>query len=340
MWFYQRSIKENHEYLADEAVIRSGYSPACYHATLINQSLNIPVFQFVNSFAYYKFKRITMMKKENSNPFKKLAVLLLVPAASFLFWAFAEPEYRVTTVESPQQQGNVLLTADDLARVENINVFNVLDTPVVSGRDLQKTINRSLDEEVAVIGYGKMDTIIKESSIPTNGEIKVISYRNIDTLSIRNNLASSPLIIIDGKESTHATLEKLKADEIESISVLKDASATAVYGEKSKKGVVIVTTKRIFNSPEVLVKEKDNSRIIVRIEGLSSDISPLLIIDGEESSPAIFKELEPDEIESISILKDASATAVYGEKGKKGVIIVITKKNNNFPKRQEADITG
>ena len=36
----------------------------------------------------------------------------------------------------------------------------------------------------------------------------------------------------------------------------------------------------------------------------------------------------PDKIESVNILKDESATAVYGEKGKNGVILVVTKKGN------------
>ncbi len=53
--------------------------------------------------------------------------------------------------------------------------------------------------------------------------------------------------------------------------------------------------------------------------------SPLILVDGVERS---FTNLDPEEISSISILKDASATAVYGVKGANGVVIVNTKRGS------------
>jgi len=43
----------------------------------------------------------------------------------------------------------------------------------------------------------------------------------------------------------------------------------------------------------------------------------------------IFVKVKPEDIESISVLKDAHATAIYGEKGKNGVIIITMKKKSN-----------
>lgn len=67
----------------------------------------------------------------------------------------------------------------------------------------------------------------------------------------------------------------------------------------------------------------DQSEIVIR--GLSSwnTSAPLTLVDGVERD---FKNLDPNEIETISILKDASATAVFGAKGANGVIIVTTKR--------------
>jgi TonB-dependent SusC/RagA subfamily outer membrane receptor len=69
----------------------------------------------------------------------------------------------------------------------------------------------------------------------------------------------------------------------------------------------------------------DDPRIFVRgvgslTEGLSE---PLILVDGVERS---FSQLDPNEIEDISILKDASSTAVFGVRGANGVIIVTTKR--------------
>lgn len=65
-----------------------------------------------------------------------------------------------------------------------------------------------------------------------------IFIRGVASLTEAN---SAPLLIVDGVERP---FDNLDADEIESFSVLKDASATAVYGVRGANGVIIVTTKR------------------------------------------------------------------------------------------------
>lgn len=84
----------------------------------------------------------------------------------------------------------------------------------------------------------------------------------------------------------------------------------------------------------------DNPEIYVRgIASLTTTASqPLMIVDGVERS---FMSLDPNEIESISILKDASATAVYGVRGANGVIIVTTKRGKlGAPKISASFSTG
>ena len=64
---------------------------------------------------------------------------------------------------------------------------------------------------------------------------------------------------------------------------------------------------------------------IIRVRGVGSlnDSTPLVLVDGVERS---FTQLDANEIESISVLKDASATAVFGVRGANGVILVTTKR--------------
>ena len=68
----------------------------------------------------------------------------------------------------------------------------------------------------------------------------------------------------------------------------------------------------------------------VRIRGISSLIGgndPLVVVDGVQGNMDLLNQIPPSEIASMDILKDASATAVYGSRGAAGVIIVSTKKN-------------
>ena len=68
----------------------------------------------------------------------------------------------------------------------------------------------------------------------------------------------------------------------------------------------------------------------VRIRGISSLIGgndPLVVVDGIQGNMDLLNQIPPSEIASVDILKDASATAVYGSRGAAGVIIVSTKTN-------------
>jgi len=67
----------------------------------------------------------------------------------------------------------------------------------------------------------------------------------------------------------------------------------------------------------------DNSEIYIRGISTFTSSSPLILVDGVERS---FNNIDPEDIESFSILKDASATAVYGVRGANGVILIQTKK--------------
>ncbi len=81
--------------------------------------------------------------------------------------------------------------------------------------------------------------------------------------------------------------------------------------------------------PGALTEEEMNTKFYVRgITSFQSDANsdPLILIDGVESSKLELSRLVVEDIESFSVLKDASATAMYGARGANGVILVTTKK--------------
>ena len=100
-------------------------------------------------------------------------------------------------------------------------------------------------------------------------------------------------------------MAKLDQETIESIDVLKDKSATALYGDKGKDGVLIIKTKA---------------------KGLK-ERNPLIVLDGKIVTKTEMDNLSPHSIESINVLKGKNATDLYAEKGKDGVIIITSKKN-------------
>ena len=81
--------------------------------------------------------------------------------------------------------------------------------------------------------------------------------------------------------------------------------------------------------PGALTEEEMNTKFYIR--GITSfqtgaNVDPLILIDGVESSKLDLSRMAPEDIESFSVLKDASATAMYGARGANGVILITTKR--------------
>jgi len=92
VWPYKKSLQETHEYLADCGVIAQGFSPAKYQLLMFEQHVGLKLFEFANNFKQSQIKRrITMMTKIRSGSAARLKLLLVLPLATLLVIAFAEP---------------------------------------------------------------------------------------------------------------------------------------------------------------------------------------------------------------------------------------------------------
>ena len=84
----------------------------------------------------------------------------------------------------------------------------------------------------------------------------------------------------------------------------------------------------------VEVQRLANGGVSIRIRGsrsLKSDQEPLLVVDGvpqRAGEGGTLSDLDPRDIKSIDVLKDAGATAIYGSRGANGVILITTKRAN------------
>ena len=191
--------------------------------------------------------------------------------------------------------GNFSLNAPAGAKLE-ISYIGMNSTSVKAGKNMKVVLdpdNKSLDE-VIVVAYG---TAKKSAFTGSAGEVKasdidvhvtstatsalvgkvagiqatsasgepgsapVIRVRGIGSL----NASSAPLYIVDGAPY-EAGVANINPQDIESISVLKDASASAIYGARGANGVVIITTKRAKMGQDAQVKFDakwgSNSRLI------------------------------------------------------------------------------
>jgi TonB family protein len=92
IWIYSKLIRENHEYLADEEVLKKS-DPGVYKAVLLNKMIKLPVFNITQPFTYsLNKKRFDMMKKMEIPFRKKLKVLVIVPVVAIMIYAFSVPK--------------------------------------------------------------------------------------------------------------------------------------------------------------------------------------------------------------------------------------------------------
>lgn len=164
----------------------------------------------------------------------------------------------------------------------------------------------------------------------------------------------NPVYVIDGKVSSKLVVEAINPEMIATINVFKGKKAEAVYGEAGANGVVEVYTKDFIQSEE-LKKDKnidapeEKTTFIIRetkAAGVQEELNkgeeatisiksatatePLFVVDDEifergDGSPGDIKDLDPNDIASINVLKDQSAFDKYGTKGVNGVVEIYTK---------------
>lgn len=281
IWLYEKAIRNNHEYLADQAVL-TDHEQAEYQKTLVNQWFKVPVFPVTNSFSYSnQLKRINMMKKNNSSPAKQLFALLSVPALALFMWAFAEPEYIQTNnnISKPAIQKDSVIYA--LVSPENINtVQNGTDSVlhlqhhvmledsiqpliIIDGKKSDTNIKdidpdnihslNVLKDNVALEKYGEegkngvIEITTRKTAVSVSCEQqentanKPLLPQNTDLMTFPKG--ESPLFIIDN-EKTNQNINTIDPASILSISVIKNEETLKVYGEEGKNGVVIITTRR------------------------------------------------------------------------------------------------
>jgi len=332
-WLLRLELQNIHEYQADEKVLAEGANAKNYHLSLIRQCVGEYKFALANNFEYNNLhKRIKMTMKTKSSSRQKwlygtigLSVMLCIVVLSFNGLKAKAADLKEMIQSELLPTDSIKKSTPAVVRIRKVAAKNnaTIATPIMVDTvapDTKIRVRLSPNEDVRVVGYG-------------NQSAKDVEKNGITTW---NGLA--PLIIVDGKEFPQG-LGSVNISDVQTIQVLKDASATAIYGEKGKSGVILITTKEYAASHknEMIIrkveakntntdyKNQTNKKVEVRVAGYGTlnGAKPLIIVDGVESS----EDINPKDVDRVQVLKDASATKLYGDKGKNGVILVTTKKN-------------
>lgn len=127
-------------------------------------------------------------------------------------------------------------------------------TGAVTTVDVSKTLEARPYSDISKALQGAVPGLSIISSSGQLGKQPTISIRGLGTLS--NDAKSKPLIVVDGVPMEDISL--LNTQDIENISVLKDAASTSIYGTRAAFGVILITTKSAQKTDRVAVNYTNN----------------------------------------------------------------------------------
>ncbi|MEO3406754.1 TonB-dependent receptor [Mucilaginibacter sp. CAU 1740] len=209
--------------------------------------------------------------------------------------------------------------------------YSTQEVHIGSKTDMDVTLasnNQGLDE-IVVVGYGKTTRITSTGSVST---VSAADIRTVPTANVQNALAgklpgffsqqssgqpgkdasdffirgksslnadgNKPLIIVDDIEYTYDQLQQINVNEIETISILKDASTTAIYGIKGANGVLVVTTRRgKAGKPQVNLRSETGLQSPTRTPKFLDSYNSALLINQAQANDGIPQEFTQQDLD-------------------------------------------
>ena len=367
VWIAARRLTEAEEFEADSDVLTSGYDRAEYMQTIFKQLFGYSpeiANGLRNSLTKKRFKMMTTQTKSRHSLLRLAGIL---PALIGLLCAFSFTT-RAAVIVAPAT-GTGIETAPG-QETQNAGDEKKDKTRSVSIEVRSKDKGALSGAIVQVIGttQGTVTDTDGHAEIAVPGGSKLmISYPGYEpaTVDKQHSQKEASVVVLLRTENKAASSSNQGAATTEkqvAVTVLKDGEplpGAVITIKDTQKGVVtdksghaeiyapqgsILTVTYVGCKPYLLeVGEAARQFAGIPLESetpgtpvLSAEIGkPLWVVDGIEVAPDFINKLDPNRIENITVLKDQSAVATYGQEARNGVVIITTKGDTALPARPE-----
>jgi TonB family protein len=306
-WLLKRQLRQNLEFLADSDVLHSGFDPKSYQYHLLRLSYQQPTSNMGNHFNVTELKnRIIMMNKKKTSMAGLGKYTLALPLFAFVWlatYAWGSKSETMLTNETVQAQSASEKEKKEISPAKDADknskektFYTVEQMPQYPGGEqmLMNFVMDNLHYPADAIEKKVEGRVIIRFVISETGDIT-----NVDVIKSLN-----------------------PACDAEAVRVVRMMPKWEPGVQKGKKVPVYFTLPIVYK-----LKGDDNKSVNIRLSGEGSE--PLLVVDGVVKPYSVMSDtcqLQPADIKAISILKDSSAVAIYGEKGRNGVVIITKKK--------------
>ncbi len=356
VYLYRFTIKHIHEFIADRQAIISGTEKVDYALLLLSQTFNAPPHQLVNPFFNHSLlrQRIIMLQKNRSQRVAlikyflsaPLFILMMVLSSAtvnnsktlrainkkaeqvFLSPATVEP-IEINPVSDPANKTetkNILSLTDTLRKNEGPVFTSVEQVPEFPGgiqafgEFLGKNIKypaKARENKVqgrVIISFivekdGSLSDVRIRRGIGSGADEEAVRVINLSP-KWKPGIQNGHTVRVQYSVPISFTLENVKLGRP------AENKTGAVDDNEDPQKVTL-------GSIGLVVTKTDTGQKIDQINVKDPSLTPVYIVDGKEVNN--LTTINPVDIESISVLKDKSATALYGPKGANGVVVVTTK---------------
>ena len=353
VYFYRFAIKHIHEFIADQQAVKAGTNKADYALLLLSQTFDTPAHRLVNPFFNHSLlkQRIMMLQKNRSGRTAlvkyglsaPLFILMLILSSATVNnnktirlintkteESFLTPVTGVSKTAADQVAPTGLKQQPPATFTRRHDWVTAADTVPAKDNKVFTAVEQSPQFPGGIQAFGHY--LATNIHYPAHSREKGIQGRVIVSFVVEKDGSLSNIHIARGV-----------ADDIdrEALRVIQ-ASPQWIPGRQNGKLVRVAYTVPISftlegqskpnktadvtidegqhpATPLVLRSDTGNNTVLV-----TGNAKPLYILDGKEVTNLMT--VNPNDIESISVLKDKSAIALYGSRGTNGVVIIKTKR--------------
>lgn len=169
------------------------------------------------------------------------------------------------------------------------------------------------------INVPSSDAILVFSSIGFKTIEKKVSEQSVINVVMTSEQTSLQEVVVVGYG------KQKKESLVAAISQVSGATLERAGGVQSIGAALTGNAPGLITTASTGMPGEEDPRIVIRGAGTWNDSSPLILVDGIERP---MNSVDIGSVESVTVLKDASATAVYGSRGANGVIIITTKRGS------------
>ena len=295
VWITLSELKLLHEYEADDAVLNHGIDATQYQLLLVRKAVGDKRFTLANGFQHAKLKnRIDMMLQAPSSGWKRLSWLAILPFLAGTMFLCNPVRAKVVSADLPETVLSETAPAALPDTTKGLPYSQVEVKPTFQGGnagEFAKWVNENLKYPQTAKDAEVQGRVVAQFVVGSDGKVGDVK-------------------ILRG---VHPDLD---AEVVRVISSSPDWTPGYVKGEPVK---VTYTFPVVFKAKGDAAPKTNT----IQIRGEKAD-SVLVILDGKEGPK--LKDINPETIESMNVLKGETAIEKYGQKGRHGVIEITSKK--------------